>query len=269
VAASFLGVAGTLVGAAVGSIVASVATAVYQNSLVRTKDRLQQIAPVQSVVVRARGGTGASPAVRAEAPRAGDRAAAEGAGATDVPAGLGDGLRAGETGTVGTGGATGTVPLGSIPRSADATGTLYTSAAAGGRTTGAGVPWRRVATAAAGLFVVAVGVIFVVELLAGRPLSALVTGGDQRGTSVQRVVDPDPAPQGDTTPSRTPSPGEEVSGTPSAEPTPSEESPEPDESGTAPSESAEPSPEESAEPSAPASPGRRAASRAPAVVRGG
>lgn len=46
VAASYLGVAGTVIGAGVGSVIATVCTALYQHSLTRTNERIRKVAPV-------------------------------------------------------------------------------------------------------------------------------------------------------------------------------------------------------------------------------
>jgi hypothetical protein len=52
VAASFLGVGGTVVGAGVGSVIATISTALYQHSLHRTNATLKKVVPVPNVVVR-------------------------------------------------------------------------------------------------------------------------------------------------------------------------------------------------------------------------
>ena len=45
VAASYLGVAGTVIGAGVGSVIATVCTALYQHSLTRTNERIRKVTP--------------------------------------------------------------------------------------------------------------------------------------------------------------------------------------------------------------------------------
>src|SRR5215211_7412475 len=52
VAASYLGVTGTVLGAGFGSVVATISTALYQLSLKRTNETLKQVVPVSTVVVR-------------------------------------------------------------------------------------------------------------------------------------------------------------------------------------------------------------------------
>ena len=62
VAASYLGVAGTVLGAGVGSIIATISTALYQHSLQRTNATLKKVVPVPTVVVRQTPGRRSEPA---------------------------------------------------------------------------------------------------------------------------------------------------------------------------------------------------------------
>ncbi len=82
------------------------------------------------------------------------------------------------------------------------------------------IGWKRVAAVAAVVFVVAVGVVTAIELLAGKPLNALVSGRHSSGTSVSNLFGGQPAtgpslPQ----PSHSSRPGSTAPASPSAQPT--------------------------------------------------
>ena len=95
---------------------------------------------------------------------------------------------------------------------------------------------RLVAELAAGGLVVAVaayGVVYVIERVAGRPLSAVTTGSDVRGNSFTGSTPYTPAPPSPSVvptvdpsvPLPSPSPSPSASATPSASPTPSDSQP--------------------------------------------
>jgi hypothetical protein len=81
------------------------------------------------------------------------------------------------------------------------------------------VPWARVAVAAAGLFVVVMGVILGFESLTGRPVAAYTGGaaGDSTGTSI-----PGMGGSAHRSPARAPSPAASATGTPTPSAAPSE-----------------------------------------------
>jgi hypothetical protein len=206
VAASYFGVAGTLLGAAVGSVIGTVATAVYRHSLSRTGRKVREIVPIQTIVLRPRSnGDGGLEETRRFA------------GGTEVPA-----HPASTTGT--TDSSPTDLPEGTsvaaegsaapdeagAPADAKSAGQLpgqpeETSAEEEGTSRG----WVRTAVLALAAFALALGVVTVVEIAAGRPLSAWITGTDERGTTFGEVTRPGPAPQQTPVPSPvtvTPSP---------------------------------------------------------------
>ncbi len=94
----------------------------------------------------------------------------------------------------------------------------------------AAVPWRTVLPWALGTFVVVMVAITAFELIGGRPVSSLTGGSNGKGTSISRVVDRDtggdrhrdrdPEPSGGVTPSDQPSDTPtDPSTTPTGEPT--------------------------------------------------
>lgn len=249
VAASYFGVAGTLLGAAFGSIFGTVATAVYKHSLSRTGAKVREIVPIQTVVLRPmsdttrrlRGDNGDSlPLVE------GDPPAFEGmrfAGGTEAP-----GHPASTTGTTDSSPTDlpeGTTVAGETgPATPEAAVTPEDRLTPDGAVTSEGErrDWGRTAVLALAAFALALGGVTAVELLGGRPLSAWITGKDQRGTTVGEVTHPDPAPR------QQPAPG--PTGTPTTSPTARS--------------SVSPSAIPSVSPSAgPASPGARSASPVP------
>lgn len=113
-----------------------------------------------------------------------------------------------------------------------------------------GIPWARISTAAAAVFVLAIGAITIVELVVGRPVSALLGRNHDRGSSIARVVQPNPAPahQAPPAPAATTPPAPAPAPAPSTAPSPS---PSPSES-PSPSPSASGAPSPSGQPTAPA-----------------
>ena len=202
---STLGAAGTLIGAALGSVVMSVGTSMFSSGLARGRRR---VADVQEAALRHVG------VAQAEIRRAGRRTGESEAHldhADDVLAQAKEEL-------------------------SEAPPTL-------GERLGE-VAWGRVALYAGGLFVVVMLVITGFELITGKPVSSLTGGSNGGGTSISRVGSNQhpkkshpttPAPG--TTPSATPSASEAA--TPSATPSPSP-SEAPSET-TAPTESPAPS----------------------------
>ena len=119
-------------------------------------DAAHGVGPAESEATRAEGdsgGAGDIGSVTAAAPQGGD-------------AGAGQPEGAGQT----------------EPAGPDGDGSLWTR-----------IGWKRVATATVAVFVVAIGVVTVIELLAGKPLNAVVHGGHTSGTSVSSLFGGRPA----------------------------------------------------------------------------
>lgn len=196
---SSLGAAGTLIGAAVGSVVVSLTSSLYSTGLRRSRER---VALAQSSALRKVG------VAQAEVRRAARRRASETA--------VEGHLEHAESQLV-----EAQVQLDEI--------TAQAQPAGGWRERLAGLPWKRIALVALGFFVVAVVAITVFELIAGRPLSS-ITGGshDRSGTTFTDLGGsgghhpaPTPTPQ---QPAGTPSPSRQMptwSTTPTQAPTPS------------------------------------------------
>ncbi len=114
------------------------------------------------------------------------------------------------------------------------------------------ISWRRVALAAALVFTVALASITVVELFAGKSISALLGRSSDAGPTVENVIHPgkrrstEPSPAQTRSPTATPSPSPRQLGR-SASPTPRSSS-SPSQSPTAPSGSPSPTGSASASP---------------------
>jgi hypothetical protein len=193
VAASYLGAMGTIIGAGVGSIVASVTTALYTQSLKRTGDKLKQVVPLPTVVVRQRPGAHQAPADPADMPEV--------------------------------------HPEEADPKPSDETAVLDVSP--GGELTPQPKPglaglleqirWGRVLAAAAVIFAISFGALLTYETLIGKSVSDAVQGKSGSGNTIGRVlttVQKSPSPK-TVTPSESPSVQPSPTGAPSAEPSPS------------------------------------------------
>ncbi|WP_164477780.1 hypothetical protein [Nocardioides pantholopis] len=188
---STLGAAGTLIGAALGSVAATVTTALYSQGLARSKAK---VAAVQEQALQKVG------IAQTEVRRAGRRPDASQAHlehAEDQLAEAKDGLD-------------------------DLQDTAGTSS---WRQVLAGLPWKRIALLSAGVFLIAVVAISLFEALSGKPVSSYTGGSDQDGrTSISRLTgsggDDSPKKERDKPePSRSP-----ASSTPSDEATPRDDS---------------------------------------------
>ena len=176
---STLGAAGTLIGAALGSVVISIATSVFSSGLARGRRR---VADVQDVVRQVG-------VAQAEIRRAHRRTDASGAHLEHADDAL-----------------------------AQAKHELATEVAPapGWRERLADISWARAAAYAAGLFVVVVGAITGFELITGEPVSSLTGGTDGSGTSITRIGGgggghkSKPSPTTPATPASTPSAPETV-----------------------------------------------------------
>jgi len=233
VAASYLGVTGTVLGAGFGSVVATISTALYQVSLKRTNETLKKVVPVSTVVVRQAGGRQppADPtdlpdlgAVASVTRRAGDgpnRGATSGGDLNGGDPNGGDdelnrgATRGDEPNRGPTRGDAATAP--SVDD--DVTDDRAPADAAdpdGGTAAARRLSWRRVAVAAAVVFVVTLGSITALELVLGGSLSSVVHGDDRNGTTIGKVV----TRHADTTapedePATSPTPRPSVTETPS------------------------------------------------------
>ncbi len=194
--ASILGVEGTIVGAGLGSVVATAGGAWYTWSLEQTHERLRTSA--QTILTSARSGTKGRGSVAQEVAAAGagpPESAAAGAGPPESAAAGG--------------------PTGDETQPAPGYGEVAATPASWRP------PWRRLAILAAGTFLIAMAAITVFELATGQPLSATVRGEQGSGTTWRSDPKPAPAPSSTPTNSSTPSPGATQTGTPTptAEPT--------------------------------------------------
>ena len=234
---STLGAAGTIIGAALGSLLVTVGSALYGQGLERSRRRLAQ---AQSSAVQRVG------AAQAEVRRAGRRSARGPAGASAR-----SGLEHAER------------HLADARRDLDRVSgdRPPPGPPASWRSRLGGLPWRHVALVAAGLFVLAVLLITSFELLAGRSLASY-TGGTHGtgGTTITRLggsdhdSGPSPGPGGSTPPTGEPSGVESTTGdssVPSPGPTTPTTPTAPSPTGPTPIEPSEPAP--SLTPSAPPS----------------
>ena len=184
VAASTLGVEGTILGAALGSVVASTGGAWYSWSLERTQERLRTSA--QTIVATARSKTRSGRSVAAETAAAESAVAADGHDSAD-----GDAESGGNTQPA--------VGYDEVPDKAGEPGRRP--------------PWRKLAIGAVGAFLIAMAAITVFELATGQPLAATVGNADEKGTSVApRKASPTPTPS--ISPTESPSAGPTDDGTP-------------------------------------------------------
>lgn len=190
---STLGAAGTVIGAALGSVIVSVSSSIYSQGLARSR---AQLAEAQEAALRKVG------LAQAEVRRAKRRADVEELPAAEAHLQYAD------------------------RQLADARVELATAEPTVERWTDRlrGLPWRRVALLTVGFFVAAVVVITAFELIAGRPVSSLTGGSsNEHGTSISHLGGGGSAPRRTPTPqpSTTPSPSVAPSTTPSSTPSPS------------------------------------------------
>lgn len=172
---STLGAAGTLIGAALGSMVATVSTALYKQGIETSRRR---VAAVQAAALHKinqadqdvrRAGLGADPIARADLARARRRLDAAGSA-----------LEEGAADADPDPGSTAAAPVADGVGDADGEGTSRWRA----------LPWRRIALLTAAVFVVTLGVISAVELIAGRSVSSITGGTDGTDrTSLGGVLD--------------------------------------------------------------------------------
>ena len=201
--ASIFGVKGTIVGVAIGSAAATMATAFVAQSIDRGHEAVKQVAiraPESSALLRRLGGTGAS----------GDSASSVDASSapTEVvgqsaPQGRGDADTVEMTSTAAASDAAETERVSPVAADAPATQRLQAAPAptprAARRSVATGFSWRAIAAAAGIVFVLALLLITAIELISGKPLSTIFGGADT-GTSLNNLVNPKPAPAPTPTP---------------------------------------------------------------------
>ena len=203
--ASYLGTAGTVIGAAVGSLIATVGTTAYTWWLRRTSEVVKRTATqVRETGWAARSSSRSCPA---RAGRAGPTAAGtsrNGASEDEQDAGSGTGDDGpGDDGPV----ASRRRPVATAPAATGPT-------AGSGRGTGRGARsrwWPRPSPSSSWADSPSS------RAITGKPLSSYTKGGDQTGTSVGHLVGNNPTPTPKPTPTPTPSPT--PTPTPSATPT--------------------------------------------------
>ena len=236
---STLGAAGTLIGAALGSVIATVSSALYKQGIESSRRRMAEVqaAAMQRVNLAEQN---VRRAARRSDPEAAERElyrahrhldeAAEAAEAAEVDA------------------------EGEVAVAAEPTPNRW-----------AALPWKRIAVLAVAVFVLALLVISAIELIAGRSVSTITGGtdgkdrtsisgvfGDGGGTSKEKKQKEVPAEQ---TPTPTPTPSDTASGVPTEPTAPATptEAPTPTETATV-TETVTPAPSATPSPSATTTP---------------
>ncbi|GAA3397616.1 hypothetical protein [Cryptosporangium minutisporangium] len=247
VAASYLGVAGTVLGAGLGSVIATVSTAVYQKSIQRSNKVLQRVvvttvtgaqpgvddvvhagrdstvmAPDPSLPNAAQAGRGLPDPHLAETHHS-DAAPDPSRAETHVMGAVPDATRPFGVPVDESPGVDARRPAygsASVPPPDRPTGRVY----GGGTPWHQGLPWKRIAITSAALFILVMGVITTFELIQGRTVADAVNNEKGNGTTVGRVVTKDNSGPASPTPSEAPSSEEATpSETPSEEFSPSDE----------------------------------------------
>ncbi len=193
--ASYLGVGGTLAGAAVGSIASTTGTEVYRHYLRRSQERLQAAGEVLRHRQEPTGQHAARHATGQQAGRYNGRGpdtSPDAAETQTLPAAASAWQRrvGAEPTAVRSAGERATGQLSNAP----ATGELSDAAATGGD--GSGPWWRNLSRrqwliyggVTLSVFLVGMVVITIIELSAGKPLDAAVWGKHSTGTSVGNLV---------------------------------------------------------------------------------
>jgi len=179
VLASTMGVTGTVIGAAVASLVATIGSAIYTWSLRRTTVAVKKTA---AQVRQAALESGPLPRTVAQGPL---RTTKERAAASTA-----------EQGPVGPDQDQGPDPDGQQPEEADPDEDSWRRS----------IPWGKVLLGSLTVTVLALAGITVVEAIAGKPISSVTGGSDSQGTTVGNVTGSDRS-QKDTGPSDEPNPG--------------------------------------------------------------
>ncbi|MFW6870059.1 hypothetical protein ACOACQ_21930 [Nocardioides sp. CPCC 206347] len=194
---STLGAAGTLIGAALGSVVATVSTALYKQGIESSRRRM---AEVQAVALQ-KVNLADQDLRRAERRPSGPRAEQDVARARERLDEASSALEP-DTGP----------PAAEPPAAAEP-----------GRW--AALPWRRIALLAVAVFVLSLAVISIIEVLAGKSVSTITGGTDDDRTSITGIFGDRTAPDDEPTEQVTPTdstqePAESDSTTPTQETSP-------------------------------------------------
>jgi hypothetical protein len=186
VAASYLGVAGTLIGAAVASVVSTVGNELYQHYLLRSQERLKAAGSLiqQRAAARARTGERTAERTRDLARQAARRDGRPDPEQTQTLPGLGADWRAHQVAA--------RAGLTAAQRAAGDAG----AAPGNGQVAGPGHwwqgltrrQWAMAGALAAGIFIVVIAGITVFEMAVGKPLNAAVYGQHATGTTVSNVL---------------------------------------------------------------------------------
>jgi hypothetical protein len=201
--ASLFGVKGTIVGVAIGSAAATMATAFVAQSIDRGHQVVKQVAvraPEGSSLLRRLGGTRASgpsaSSVDADASWAPTEVVGQsgpkGGGAPDTIEMASTGAPAAETERLEIS-ATAETPATQRVQATTTPTTTPVRQAPARRATPQGFSWRAIAGTVAIVFVLALLFITAIELISGKPLSAIFGGADT-GTTLKNLVNPSPAP---------------------------------------------------------------------------
>lgn len=241
---SKLGAAGTLIGAAVGSVVISVGTNIGAHGISTTRARMleaqkeaaRRVSLAQAEVRRARAAVSDASAESQERLAQAEREleSSQSELAQDVPTSEIPGV---------------TEPVAETPAVVDESTRVLPADETLARRV---VPWRRIAVFAAVSFVLGLVVITGFELIGGRPLSWYTGGGGNEPTILGGGGDTKPKSTPTPTPSVTPSPTPTPSATPTPTPTPTPTAT--DTGSPTPTDGTTPSPTSSVTPSATSTP---------------
>ena len=205
---SWLGTAGTIIGAFIGSVIATVGTAAYSWSLHRTSAVVKHTAAqVRQTALQ----TNTLPRTVAQGPM---RTGADQPGGTPA---------ADSTEQASAGGSTGEETPVLTPAEQAAADAEVDPGAPTGRWDG--FPWKKTALATGAVLLLCIGGITVLEVVTGQSMASISGHDDSKGTTVGNVVDNSnkqdktPAPSNQQT--STPEPGDQGTQGPSEEPTPS------------------------------------------------
>jgi hypothetical protein len=209
VVASVFGVKGTVVGVAIGSAAATMATAFVAQSIDRGHQAVKQAAiraPEGATLLRRLGGTNTRGAAASSVQAS--SAPTEVVGQSVAKGGHADETvemapAAAAAPAPGPGAETERVEVPATSVGAPVTQrlgatTMPTQAAPARSATPTGFSWRGIAGSVAVVFVLALLFVTAVELISGKPLSAIFGGADT-GTTLKNLVNPSPAPAPTTT----------------------------------------------------------------------
>jgi hypothetical protein len=200
VVASIFGVKGTIVGVAIGSAAATMATAFVAQSIDRGHQAVKQAAvraPETATLLRRLGGTNTSGAAASSVDAS--SAPTEVVGQSVPQGGRGDEtVEMAPAAAAASGRETERVEVPTTAVGAPATQrlgatTMPAQSAPVRRATPTGFSWRAIAGSVAVVFVLALLFVTAVELISGKPLSAIFGGADT-GTTLKNLVNPSPAP---------------------------------------------------------------------------